>query len=74
MMPKAQITKKVVQDEIDRDLLGTKKSKWNGSVNLPTSNRVEDMGGNFHKDLHQGHQNFLIRHGFADETITRADP
>ena len=64
----------MVQDEIDRDLLGTKASKWNGSVSLPTSNRPEDMGGNFSKDLQHSHQNFLIRHGFKDATITRSDP
>lgn len=55
MRPQAIAVKKVVQNEIDRDLLGTKASKWNDSVALPTSNRPEDMGGNFNKDLQQSH-------------------
>lgn len=74
MGPNVQSVKRVVQDEIDKDLLGTKASKWNGSVLLPSSNRPEDMGGNFNKDLEIPHQNFLIRHGFKDETYTRSDP
>jgi hypothetical protein len=74
MYPKAHAVKKVVLDEIDRDLLGTKASKWNGSVSLPSGNHPEDMGGNFNKDLQNSHQNFLIRHGFKDASFTSSDP
>jgi hypothetical protein len=55
MPPKVQQVKHVVQDEIDKDLLGMKNSRWNGSVSLPTSNRPEDMGGSFNKDLMISH-------------------
>ena len=43
--------------EIDRDLLGTKASKWNSSVRLPDQN-PHHMGGDFHKDLQESHQKF----------------
>ena len=35
MYPKAQVTRDVVKDEIDKDLLGTKNTKWSASVLLP---------------------------------------
>jgi hypothetical protein len=74
MPPKVQQVKQIVDSEVDKDLLGTKASRWNDSVALPRSNRPEDMGGDFNKDLAISHRNFLIRHGFKDETITRSDP
>ena len=50
MAPKAQQVREVVRSEIDRDLLGTKQSKWNSSVRLPDQN-PHHMGGHFYKDL-----------------------
>ena len=50
MAPKAQYGREGVRKEIDRDLLGTKASKWNSSVRLPDQN-PHHMGGDFHKDL-----------------------
>ena len=35
MYPKAQHVREVVKDEIDKDLLGTKATKWTQSVSLP---------------------------------------
>ena len=35
MDPKTYTIKNKVQDEIDKDLLGTKADKWNGSVAEP---------------------------------------
>ena len=41
MFPKAQMVRTVVRDEIDKDILGTKSAKWNGSVALQDNvNRV----------------------------------
>ena len=74
MRPKVHDVKKDVLNEVDMDLLGTKASKWNASVSLPSGNHPEDMGGNFNKDLQNSHQNFMIRHGFKDATFTSSDP
>ena len=46
MYPKAQVTRDIVHDEIDKDLLGTKSVKWSSSVALPYNVRGtlgEDM-------------------------------
>lgn len=64
---KAQKIRAIVQDEIDKDLLGTKKDKWNGSVSQPKS--FNDLN-----DLNEKQKKFLIRKGFLDETYTRSDP
>lgn len=32
MRPKAQVVRKIVQHEVDKDLLGTKAPQWTGSV------------------------------------------
>ena len=44
MYPKAREVRAVVNDEIDRDLLGTKPAKWTGSVSLPSIYKIgEDL-------------------------------
>lgn len=35
MRPKAQVVRHIVKDEIDKDLLGTKKARWSQSVARP---------------------------------------
>ena len=67
MPNKAQNIRAIVQDEIDKDLLGTKKERWNNSVSQPT-------GFTDTKDIAEEHKKFLIRKGFMDETYTREDP
>jgi hypothetical protein len=67
MRPKAQKIRAIVQDEIDKDLLGTKKDRWNTSVSGPKA-------FNETKDLSEGQKKFLMRKGFMDETYTRTDP
>ena len=67
MFPKAQQVRPQVLNDIDIDLLGTKPSKWNGSVAQPKS--LQDQTG-----VSENHKKFLIRTGFFDETITKSDP
>lgn len=54
MPPKAQKIRAIVQDEIDKDLLGTKMDRWNNSVSQP-------KGFTDHSDIGDGHKKFLIR-------------
>jgi len=35
MAPTTFVTRNIVQDEIDKDLLGTKQDKWSASVAQP---------------------------------------
>ena len=74
MNPKAQAVRPVVKCEIDKDLLGTKAAKWDPSVSLPRVKAGAELviGGSF-KHLDNKHQRFLIKQGFADEKITKAD-
>jgi hypothetical protein len=74
MNPKAQAVRPIVKSEIDKDLLGTKPSRWNPSVSLPRAQAGAELviGGKF-KELDNKHQQFMIKHGFADEKITKAD-
>lgn len=50
MRPEAQDVVPVVKNEIDRDLLGTKASKWSSSVLLPPQN-PHHVGGDYQKDI-----------------------
>jgi hypothetical protein len=54
-------------NDIDQDILGTKPSRWNGSVSQPKN--LQDKTG-----VSDNHMKFLIRTGFMDEKITRSDP
>lgn len=41
-MPKATMVKSIVNEEIDRDYLGTKPPRWNGSVSLSDKIGIQD--------------------------------
>ena len=63
--PKAREIATVVKTETDRDLLGTKPAKWNATVALPSIYKIgEDL-----QYLQDKHKRFMIKQGFADETI-----
>jgi hypothetical protein len=67
MPQKAQHIREIVQGETDKDLLGTKSSKWSNNVCLPKD--FDDNSG-----LSENRKKFLIRKGFEDETITQSKP
>ena len=72
MFPKAQRIRDVVITEIDRDLLGTRRARWNHSCSLPV--KLDKKIGEDMQKLQEPYRRFLIKKGFADETITNTKP
>jgi hypothetical protein len=72
MFPKAQKIRDIVIKEVDRDILGTNKIKWNDSSLLPQKVDLK-IGESFDK-LNEDRRKLLIKTGFCDEQITLTKP
>ena len=68
--PNAVSIARVVKEDTDIDLLGTRPHKWTANVSLPNQNKI---GEDLHNLQHR-HKRFMIKQGFADGRLTKTKP